>query len=268
MWLPVMRVLAQRFDVIPRTCGSRSPRNNPTPSARYCSAACPDRSHLALSVGTSRPSRRDKCDAGPVVSPEDAEEPAHDVHAMRRDAWINHQRILAAAIIAVHREGPRVPMATVAADAGVGVGTLYRRFPTRDALLDALTHRSFQLVLDNVRAAEAVEGTGLDCLDQFLDTTIDLRDELLLPLHGGPDVTDNPTRALRSQVHQTLQRIIERGQQDGSIRADATPPDIIIFGAALAQPPPKIPDWDHTARRLKRIYIDGLAARRPEQPPP
>jgi AcrR family transcriptional regulator len=203
-----------------------------------------------------------------VASPEDAEEPAHDVHALRRDAWINQQRILAAGIIAVHREGPRVPMATVATDAGVGIGTLYRRFPTRDALLDALTHRSFQLVLDNAHTAEAVDGTGLDGLDQFLDTTINHRDQLLLPLHGGPDITDNPTRALRSEVHQTLQRIIERGQQDGSIRNDATPLDVIIFGAMLAQPPPKISDWDHTAQRLKRIYIDGLAARRPEQLPP
>jgi AcrR family transcriptional regulator len=185
------------------------------------------------------------------------------VHALRRDAWRNQQRILAAAITAVHREGPRVPMATVAADAGVGIGTLYRRFPTRDALLDALTHRSFQLVLDNAHTAETAGSNGLDCLDLFLDTTISHRDQLLLPLHGGPDITENSTRALRTQVHQTLQRIIERGRQDGSIRNDATPPDVIVFGAMLAQPPPKISDWDHTARRLKRIYVDGLAARSP-----
>ena len=184
------------------------------------------------------------------------------MHALRRDAWLNQQRILAAAIIAVNREGLRVPMATVAADAGVGVGTLYRRFPTREALLDALTHRSFQLVLDNARAAEALDDTGLGCLAHFLGGTINHRDELLLPLHGGPDITADPTRALQSEVHRTLQRIIERGQHDGSIRADATPPDVIIFGSMLAQPPPKISDWNHTAQRLKRIYLDGLARER------
>lgn len=181
---------------------------------------------------------------------------------MRRDALVNQQRILAAAVVAVHREGPQVPMATVAADAGVGVGTLYRRFPTREALLDALTRRSFGVVLDNARAAEAVSGTGLDCLGRFLDRTIDRRDDLVLPLHGGPDITTAATRSVRAEVHRTLQRIVDRGRRDGSLRDDATPGDVVVFGAVLAQPLPATADWDAVAHRLKDVYLDGLAARR------
>jgi AcrR family transcriptional regulator len=45
-------------------------------------------------------------------------------------------------------------MATIAAEAGVGVGTLYRRYPNRKALLDALTHRAFELLLEQARTAE------------------------------------------------------------------------------------------------------------------
>ena len=72
---------------------------------------------------------------------------------LRSDAAANRERILAAATIAVRRDGETVPMATIADEAGVGIGTLYRHYPTRPALLTALTFRSFQLVLRHARAA-------------------------------------------------------------------------------------------------------------------
>ncbi len=72
---------------------------------------------------------------------------------LRSDAAANRERILAAATIAVRRDGEKVPMATIADDAGVGIGTLYRHYPTRPALLAALTLRSFKLVLQHARAA-------------------------------------------------------------------------------------------------------------------
>jgi len=50
---------------------------------------------------------------------------------LRRDALRNQQDLVRAATAAVHREGLRVPLGTIAADAGVGIGTLYRHFPTR-----------------------------------------------------------------------------------------------------------------------------------------
>ncbi|HEX3714398.1 MAG TPA: helix-turn-helix domain-containing protein [Trebonia sp.] len=71
----------------------------------------------------------------------------------RSDAARNHQVLARAATAAVHREGPRVRMATVAAEAGVGIGTLYRHFPTREDLLGYLTHSSFEQVLANAEDA-------------------------------------------------------------------------------------------------------------------
>ena len=67
----------------------------------------------------------------------------------RSDAAANRERILAAAAIAVRRDGERVPMARIADEAGVGIGTLYHHYPTRSALLAALTLRSFNLVLQH-----------------------------------------------------------------------------------------------------------------------
>lgn len=192
--------------------------------------------------------------------------PGPDPPALRRDAWANQQRILTAAVAAVHREGPRVPMATIAADAGVGVGTLYRHFPTREALLDALTRRSFLLVLDNARTAARGGGSGLSCIAAFLADTLASREQLVLPLHGGPDITTDATRAVQAEVHATLREIVDRGRYDGSVRDDATPRDVIVFGAMLAQPLTTVADWDATATRLTRVHLDGLAGRTASRP--
>src|SRR3954462_12045309 len=118
----------------------------------------------------------------------------------RSDAAHNRDALLQAATAAVHREGIRVRMSTIADDAGVGVGTLYRHFATREELLNHLTHRSFELVLANAKAAENNASTGSDALRQFIEAAIALRHQLVLPLHGGPPVTDPATVAVRDQV--------------------------------------------------------------------
>jgi AcrR family transcriptional regulator len=169
--------------------------------------------------------------------------------------------VLAAAVTAVLREGQQVPMATIAAEAGVGIGTLYRRYADREALLAALSHRAFQLVLEFAENADGGEGPALSGLRAFFDLVISHRDQLVLPLHGGPVPVDAATRAVRSKLHRVLGRILERGGTDGSIRTDATTRDVIVFGALLSQPLPNSPDWEQTAQSLKIIFLDGLGAR-------
>jgi len=178
----------------------------------------------------------------------------------RADAARNHQALIRAATAAVHREGPRVPMAMIAAEAGVGIGTLYRHFPTREDLLAYLTHGSFEKVLANAQAAERTGATAAAALQLFVEAAIGQRNDLVLPLHGGPRPTAPATRALQRQVHQIIQQIIDRGRGDGTIRQDVTPRDIIAFGAMLAQPRQADPDWDATSRRLLTTYLTGLAS--------
>jgi AcrR family transcriptional regulator len=178
----------------------------------------------------------------------------------RSDAARNHKALVRAATAALHREGPRVSMATIAAEAGVGIGTLYRHFPSREDLLNFLTHRSFEQVLSNVQAAESDGTTASDALRRFIEAAIVQRNELVLPLHGGSPVTVPDTLALRDQVHRAVQRIIERGHNDGTISQDVTPRDVVVFGAMLAQPRPSDPEWDATCRRLLATYVNGLRA--------
>ncbi len=179
---------------------------------------------------------------------------------LRSDAAANRERILTAATIAVRRDGEKVPMATIAAEAGVGIGTLYRHYPTRPALLTALTLRSFQLVLQHARAAALSDKPAPEALEQFFEQTIAARNEFILPLHGGPVIRDEKIIALRTEIRSLLEQVLARGRRDRTIRADATPIDIIIAGAMLAQPLPHAADWDQLARQQARIYVAGLAA--------
>jgi AcrR family transcriptional regulator len=176
----------------------------------------------------------------------------------RSDAARNHEALVRAATEAVHREGPRVPLATIAVGAGVGIGTLYRHFPSRDDLLDYLTHVSFERVLANAQAAERDAATAAEALRRFVEAAISQRNLLVLPLHGGPPLRSPKTRAVRDQVHRILRQIIDRGRADGTIRRDVTARDIVVFGAMLAQPRGPDPGWDTTCRRLLATYLAGL----------
>jgi len=178
---------------------------------------------------------------------------------LRSDAAANRECLLAAAAIAYRRDGERVPMATIAKDAGVGVGTLYRHYPTRQALLGALVVRSFRVVLDHARAAAASDRSAPAALAHFFEQTIAARDDLILPLHGGPVIPDERVSAFRTEVRQLLEQVLARGRREGTIRGDVTAGDIILTGAMLAQPLPHAADWDELAGRQARIYVAGLA---------
>ena len=182
----------------------------------------------------------------------------------RSDAARNRQALVRAATAAVHREGAGVPMATIAADAGVGIGTLYRHFPTREDLLGYLTHASFEQVLANAEAAASNTATGAEALRRFIESAISQLNELVLPLHGGPRPASDRTRVVRGQVHQVVQRIIDRGRADGTITRDVTPYDIVVFGSMLAQPRQPDPGWDATCLRLLATYLAGLGSGTPD----
>lgn len=193
----------------------------------------------------------------------DVEPAVGDIAGTRRsDARRSETALIRAATAAIHREGLRVPLATIADEAGVGIATLYRHFPSRDHLLSELTHRSFEQVLDNARSAVSTTTTPIEALRLFIEAAIAQRNQLVLPLHGGPPITSPATIAVQSQVHQIIRQLLERGSADGSIKDDVTPREIIAFGALLAQPHTAGREWDDLCRRLLGTFLHGLAPRR------
>jgi AcrR family transcriptional regulator len=173
----------------------------------------------------------------------------------------NRERVLDVATTAVLRDGEKVPMATIAAEAGVGVGTVYRHFPTREHLLAALVERSFALVLANARHAAALDGTALDGIRDFMHRALRDRDRFVLPLHGGPLTFNADIAVLRAEVRVVLQTIIDRGVAAGEVRDDITPTDIIIAGALLSSPLPSVEAWDDVAARQIELFLAGIQAR-------
>src|ERR1700738_4872213 len=97
----------------------------------------------------------------------------------RSDAAANRQRILAAATIAVRRDGERVPMATIADEAGGGGGTPLRHYPTRPAPLAPRTPRPFPPVLEHARAAALSDEPAPAALARFFEQTIAARNEFI-----------------------------------------------------------------------------------------
>ena len=187
-----------------------------------------------------------------------------DGRPLRRDAAENQERVLAAAAAMFGREGRDVSMAAIADEAGVGIGTLYRRYPNRDALLSALTQRSFELVLRSAARAASGDRPGIVALEAFYDDTIGHRHELVLPLHGGPTELNEASRQLRRQIHDTIDTLLERGRRDRTIRDDVTADDAIAFGALLAHTLAPDQAWVTLLHRQKQVYLAGLARRATE----
>jgi AcrR family transcriptional regulator len=180
------------------------------------------------------------------------------VRRLRSDAEANRARILEVAAAAFRSMGTRVPMATIAERAEVGVGTLYRHFPDREHLLAALEQHSYELTLGLAGEAAQRSETGLESLRFYLDAIIHNRDRLFLPLHGGPMSSDQSSVGLRQAIAANIAAILDRGHRDGSIRADAVPLDVVIGGTFLCMPLPNTSNWDEIAERQLQIFLDGL----------
>jgi AcrR family transcriptional regulator len=180
----------------------------------------------------------------------------------RKDALQNRDRVLDAATELVRRDGEKVPMAKIAERAGVGVGTVYRHFATREDLLGALVHRSFGLAVENAGAAAAHPGSAPEGVRLFLLATLRDRERFVLPLHGGPTIFTPATRQRQADVRTALRTLLERGQAAGELRSDLTAEDLIVAASLLSRPLPGTGDWDALARRQIDLMIDGLGPQR------
>jgi AcrR family transcriptional regulator len=179
---------------------------------------------------------------------------------LRKDAAENAERVIAAAVRAGLAEGKHVPLAQIAADAGVGVGTLYRRYPNREALLEAMAVRAYRMILAEAADALTSGESGLDAVGRFLRQTFVHRDELVLPLHGAPIREGTESAELRGRMQQIMAAIVERGHTDGTLRHDVSAGTVVRFGAMLAQPMSTVADWEAVAAEQREVFLRGIAA--------
>ncbi len=147
-----------------------------------------------------------------------------DPRPLRRDAEVNLNRILVAARDVFAEEGYEASMETIAAQAQVGVGTLYRRFPTKADLLDAVVEAAKERNRQIAREVLA-EVPDEDAVFEFLRRCI------AVPSCWRATIAAPPWRRRRSGLEKTgplLQALLERSQAAGSIRSDLSVSDLVM----------------------------------------
>ncbi|GAB3601112.1 TetR/AcrR family transcriptional regulator [Microbacterium tumbae] len=185
----------------------------------------------------------------------DAERP------MRADARRNRERLLEVAADRL-QQSPDVPLEQIAGEAGVGIGTLYRNFPTREVLIDAVYRNELIQLCDSVPAL-LLGRSGAEALriwmDRFLDyatTKQDMRAALDAVIASGGD----PFRESRARLTQALSDLLAAGAQDGTLRADVDPYDALVAMSGVARPSSS-PDERARSGRLLDLLLDAFRAR-------
>jgi AcrR family transcriptional regulator len=156
---------------------------------------------------------------------------------MRVDAARNRERILAAATDVFVEQGVDAPLDEVARRAGVGIATLYRRFPDRAALMRQVALDVLRRIAAEAQAALDEEPDGARALARYLHRALDLRIAAIMPvLSGQLDLDgDDEVRAVREELTPRFSTIVDRARAAG-LRSDVDLGDIGLMVIRLARP--------------------------------
>ena len=181
---------------------------------------------------------------------------------LRADARRNRDRLIAVALRAFTDPGPEVSLEAIARGAGVGIGTLYRHFPTREALIEA----AYRSELERLCAAAPdllAEQAPDVALRQWMDRLVDymtakrgMADALRAVIASGA----NPFAQSLASMTAAVQSLLDAAAAAGSIRADVPPVDVLkgVSGVSLVAGEP---DQRAQAGRLLDLLMDGLRYR-------
>ena len=195
--------------------------------------------------------------------------PEGQARPLRRDAELNRRRILESARAVFAERGLAATLDDVAHHAGLGVGTVYRRFADKDALVEALfEERIRELVATAQRAA--ADPDPWNGLVSYLESSTrrmaqdrGLREAVLRPERGGSGVA-----LARSALAPHLEALVARAQRSGDLRPDVTATDLVTMLKAL-QVAVDLGGEEHPQHWLRHftVHLDGLRAHRPHPSP-
>lgn len=184
------------------------------------------------------------------------------VRAVRRDAVENREKILRTAAELMARRGHNVPLTEIAEAAGVGVGTFYRKFPDRTALLDELQRRGYELLFGTLTRIGAEGLRGADAIEAYLRECLVLADQLVaMPLRGPEPLDDDAAEAARGRIGLAIEAFLAQGRADGTVHTDVSAVDVAVCGTLIGTPLPRDPDWPATAGRHVDLFIRGVRTR-------
>jgi AcrR family transcriptional regulator len=175
----------------------------------------------------------------------------------RADGVRNRDRLLDAAKAAFTREGTDINLDEVAKQAGLGVGTLYRHFPTRDALIEAV-YRAEVEKLAEAATRLSERHSPLEALREWMRLFVDYigTKQLIAPalnaMVGGPQLYATSGQL----VVAAIQSLVGRAVKSGDIRSDIDPIDLFRALVGVANVAAS-PDWEASAKRLIDILLLG-----------
>lgn len=177
----------------------------------------------------------------------------------RADAIRNRERILEAAAHVFGACGREAKLDAVARQAGVGIGTLYRHFPTREALFDAVYRREVDQLVELAQRLEQASAP-VESLRQWLHANVRLVaakkgmvEALQLAAHGSAELKAYSFERLTG----ALALLLRQGVDTGELRADVTAEELLrtVVGIFYADGPA---DWQASALRIVDVLVDGL----------
>ena len=181
----------------------------------------------------------------------------------RADALRNRERVLEAAKAVFSAAGPDRSLEAVARHAGVGIGTLYRHFPTREALFEAVYRREVDQLAEFAEQLKS-EPAPVEALRRWMRSNVEfvatkkgMSAALALAVSSSSDLTAYSVDRLTRAVGGLLQRAVDAGE----IRGDISPEDLLRTLVGLCYTHDR-PGWQDNVLRLVDVFVNGL--RRPE----
>ncbi len=186
---------------------------------------------------------------------------------LRADAVRNRKRVLEAAEALMATGGGKVQIEEVAQLAGVGVGTVCRHFPTKDALMQAVMTGLYETMLDDARTSLA-DPDSAGAFATFMRRMAELLAHYRVLAEEVATKIDLPDAAIptRDALYAAVTELVTRAQAAGTVRADIGPADMALLFAGIAQAASFAGEIESTLReRYLTIVLDGL---RPLDPTP
>ncbi|WP_017569835.1 TetR/AcrR family transcriptional regulator [Nocardiopsis halotolerans] len=181
---------------------------------------------------------------------------------VRADARRNRERLIVAARAVFAERGIDAPMATVARRAGVGVATLYRHFPTRDALVRGAFTRQMETCAQALTEALA-DPDPWQGFQRLIETVCELqREERGFPaafVAAFPDGAAEHAQS-RERAERDLMTLVRRAQESGALRADFHPSDLAVILLAHCGLVTALPDDGAASRRLVAYLLQSFRA--------
>ncbi|GAB3419438.1 TetR/AcrR family transcriptional regulator [Flindersiella endophytica] len=180
---------------------------------------------------------------------------------LRADAQRNRDRVLAVAKAAFAADGLAVPMPEIARRAGVGVGTIYRQFPTKEALFEAIVLEDMRAMLDRVHTLLAADDPGEAFFAFLADAAEEGADNgAFKEALAGTGVEFEAAKSTTvTEMYDVVGRLLERAQNAGQVRADVSIADVFALLTGVLTSTDRR-QGKEPLRRLLAVVCDGLRA--------